>query len=175
MLPLQSAVDVLSQNPELALLLGLILRGVRAWQTELSWYEYRTLHGLRRWLFQPIDDTVISTINEKGGRDDAEYLRTVDASVHKVARQLRDAGGSLHLISSVKRRPDTHGDPLSRAHVVWTLHDGQQVEAYLFGNDNGTTDVYVHEETSVDDPVGHLTDPQEDGDTRGIVTRALAE
>jgi len=170
-------VSILADNPWLVVVLGILLRAGLAYQRSLTWPEYRTAHGIKRWVFPILQRTapVLSWVNEKGGRDDPEFVVTTADGVRRTTKRLTAAGGSLHLISSVKRRPDTHGDPLSRAHVVWTLHDGQQVEAYLFSNDNGTTDVYVHEETSVDDPVGHLTDPQEDGDTRGIVTRALAE
>jgi hypothetical protein len=52
---------------------------------------------------------------------------------------------------------------------VWHHVDGKQTEAYLFRNNDGSTDLYAHVETSVDDPLGHLTDEQLDGDTRGVL------
>jgi len=108
-----------------------------------------------------------------------EYVATLDQSVAQVVRTLRSGGGSLHLISSVKRRPDTHGDPLSVAHCLWMHADddgdgnAEQTEAYLFRNDDGSVDVYAHYEASVLNPEAHLTDPQTDGDPEGVVTAAL--
>lgn len=172
---LQSAVEIFTEYPAVAVALGLLLRAGLAWQRGLSWYEYRTLHGLKRLVFPVLDArlTFVSFVNGKGGHDDAEYLRTVDASVPELVGTLRNAGGTLHLISALKRRPATRGDPLTRAHLVWTHDDGHQTEAYLFANDDGTTDVYAHVETGVTDPLGHLTDTQTDGDARGIVADAL--
>jgi hypothetical protein len=50
-----------------------------------------------------------------------------------------------------------------------------QTEAFLFANDDGTTDVYAHHEVSVTDPDGHLEARQRNGDPRGVVRDALAE
>jgi len=172
--PLQTAVGVLRENPELALALGVCLRAALAWQRGLSWYEYRTLHGIRRLAFPTLQQyaPVAPFVRRKGGRDDAEFLTTRRGTVRATVRQLREAGGTLHLISSIKRRPSDHGDPLSRAHLVWTHADGRQTEAYLFANSDGTTDVYAHVETSVTDPVGHLTETQTNGDARAVVRSA---
>lgn len=176
---LQNAVAVLTEHPELAFVLALILRAGLAWQGELTWYEYRTLHGLKRLLFPVLDRrlTFVSFVNPKGGRDDPEFLRTLDYSPAYVVGTLRQAGGSLHLINALKKRPASPlmGDSLTAAHVVFTHDDGMQSEAYLFDNGDGTTDVYVHVETSVTDPVGHLTDAQTDGDARDVVADALPE
>jgi len=176
MLEATSIVDLLAEYPELAVALGLLLRAGLAWQSELSWYEYRTLHGLKRVAFPTLERLVPGNlfVNTKGGRDDAEYLTTVDASIRETVRDLRSNGGTLHLISSLKRRPPEHGDPLTRAHVVWT-DGGEQTEAYCFANADGTTELYAHAEASVTDPVGHLTGPQTDGDPDGVVAAALAE
>lgn len=168
-------VDVVVSWPLLAALLATLLRAGLAWQAELSWPEYRLLHGAKRVTFPTLQRLPLgfdSFVNHKDGRDDAEFLTTRAASPKAVVGHLRSAGGSLHLINSVKRRPDGLGDPLSVAHVVWT-HDEAQTEAFLFHNADGTTDVYAHHETSVTDPDGHLTDPQHDGDPRGVVREAL--
>lgn len=174
MLEASSIVDLLVESPELAVALGLLLRAGLAWQKELSWYEYRTLHGLKRVAFPTLEALMPGNlfVNAKGGRDDAEFLTTVDASIRETVRDLRADGGSLHLISSIKRRPTGNGDTLTRAHVVWT-DGGDQTEAYLFANDDGTTDLYAHVEASVTDPVGHLTGPQTDGDPDDIVSDAI--
>lgn len=173
--PLQVAVDVLRDTPELALALGILLRVALAWQRGVSWYEYRTLHGLRRLVFPALQQhlPIAPFVRRKGGRDDPEFVTTRDAGVRKTVRRLRAGGGTLHLISSLKRRPAEYGDPFSRAHLVWTHANGRQTEAYLFANDDGTTDVYAHVETSVSDPEGHLSDTQTDGDARNVVEIAL--
>jgi len=165
----QVILEALAQYPQLVPILGAALAAVRVWQSRLTWTEFRTFHGIkllgaqwRGWF-----------VHEKGGRDDAEFLTTYNGTVRAAARTLVDAGGSYHLINAVKRRPGEYGDQYSLAHVVWSHADGTQTEAYLFRNDDGTTDVYAHRETSVSDPVGHLTDPQRDGDPRGIVKDAL--
>jgi hypothetical protein len=73
----------------------------------------------------------------------------------------------------VKRRPTDHGDPLSIAHIVWD-HGTDQTEAYLFRNDDGSTDVYAHFEPSPETPAEHVnSDNQQDGDPRGVVRDAL--
>lgn len=172
-----AVVDFLAANWWAVLALAVVMRAGLAWQSDLSWPEYRTAHGIRRLLFPVLQRRAPlgfdSFVNRKRGRTDDEYLRTVDADVRATVGRLRAGGGSLHLISSLKRRPADHGDPLTAAHVVWTHDDGSQTEAYLFANDDGTTDAYAHHETSVADPDGHLTDPQHDGDPRGVVTDAL--
>jgi hypothetical protein len=122
----------------------------------------------------PVVGPAVLWISEKGGRDDAEYVTTIDASVRAVVADLRRGGASLHLINSLKRRPAGHGDRLTAAHVVWTIDD-EQVESFLFRNTDGTVDLYAHTETSTDDPLGHLTDPQTDGDAYGVVADALAD
>jgi hypothetical protein len=175
MLPLTTVVDVLTEYPAVAVALAIALRLARAYQTQLTWPEYRTAHRFKRGLFPlvarlPTVGTALPWVSDKGGRDDAEYLRTIDGSVRGVVTDLQAAGASLHLLNSLKRRPDTHGDPFTAAHVVWTVAGTtEQVEGYLFRNDDGTVDLYAHGETSVDDPLGHLTDPQTDGDAHGVV------
>jgi hypothetical protein len=181
-------VETVADNPVVFVALALLMRAGVAWQRELTWPEYRTLHGLRRlvfpWLQRLQPAGYGRWVSQKGSRDDAEFVATVQTDVRETAARLRRElderpTGSLHLLSSIKRRPDTHGDPLSAAHVVWThdsTHDGTaQTEAYLFRNSDGTTDVYAHYEASVVTPVDHLTEHQQDGDPRGIVAVALRE
>jgi len=172
-----------SDPVSLAVLTAVILAVVQ-YQRTLSWSEYRTIHGLKRRVF-PLLQRVKPLgydhfIHEKGYHDDEEYLTTVEATVPVVWKQLVAAGGSPHLINSLKRR-DWVDDEVqySAAHVVWTHDDGTQTEAYLFGplfdteRGSPTTAVYAHNETSVTDPDDHLTDPQSDGDPRGVVRGAL--
>jgi hypothetical protein len=170
------AVEFFRQYPESVVVLAAILRAVVGWQRGLSWYEYRTIHGLRRMLFPVLDRTlgVVRFVNHKpAGRDSPEFITTVDGSIKATARLLKDGGASWHLVSSIKRRPAEHGDPLTRAHLVWLHESGDQTEAFLFKNDDGTTDVYAHHEASVLNPEAHLTEPQTDGDPQGVVTAAL--
>lgn len=170
-------IDALVASPILLLVVAAVMRAALAYQRGLTWPEYRTLHGLRRLVFPVLDRREPFGygvwVSRKGGRDDGEFVQTEWSGLYRTAERLRCGGASLHLLSSLKRRPDTHGDPLSAAHVVWSHADGSQTEAYLFENGDGTTDVYAHHEASVTDPAGHLTGRQQDGDPRGVVTSAL--
>jgi len=167
-------VSILADNPWLVVVLGILLRAGLAWQSELTYPEYRTLQGIKRLSFPVLDGRVWAKfVHHKQGREDREFVTTWPATVRTTTARLRRHGGSLHLVASLKRRPATHGDSLSIAHVVWSHDDGTQTEAYLFTNDDGTTDVYAHHETGVADPDGHLSDPQTDGDPRGVVRQAL--
>lgn len=185
-------------NPVVLAGLALVITALTRWQMGLSWTEYRQIHRAKRRLFPvldrltpneiparlrriPVVGRVLSFlfafdsfINTKGYRDDAEYFRTESRPVKAVWKTLVRQGGSPHLISSVKRRETPDGSDLSAAHVVWTHDDGTQTEAYLFDNGDGSTDIYVHHETATSDVQGHLSDPQTDGDPRGVVTKALA-
>ena len=190
--------DALS-DPVILAALGGVLAVVLLWQRTLTWPEYRALHRVKVGLF-PILSSLTpdaiparlrripglgrvltflfafdSFVNEKGYRgDDAEYLRTDPRAVKTVFGQLRAAGGSPHLINSVKRRwPPAGGPQYSAAHLVWTHADDTQTEAYLFDNGDGSTDVYVQHEISVTEPEDHLSRGQSDGDPRGVVTEAL--
>lgn len=169
--------DLLVEYPWVVPIVAIALRALLAWQSSLSWPEYRTLHGIKRLVFPVLDRRVpvLSWVNAKGGRDDAEYLTTVDTGVRATTRRLIDGGGRLHLLNSIKRRDGDAGDPFTLSHVVWLHGDGTQTEAYLFRNDDGTTDVYAHHEPAPSKPLAHLGgEDQSDGDVRGVVTDALA-
>jgi len=175
---LPTVVELLQDNPELVIVVAFVMRLARAYQTELTWTEYRALHRLKRGVFPLLDRTplgdAVLLVSDKGGRDDAEYVATVSGGVRETVQALRDAGGTLHLLNSLKRRPEGRGDPLTDAHVLWTMDDGHQVECYLFDNDDATVDVYAHTEASVSDPLAHLTARQEDGDAYGVLPPVVA-
>jgi hypothetical protein len=166
-----SIPETIAQNPELAVLAGIILRAILAWQRGLSWYEYRTLHGLKRLIAQryPRDSIgPVSLVNRKGGRDDAEYLGYSEASPREVVRELRSHGFGLHLLASLKVRPVGQA---SYAQLIVT-DDEMQTECYLFPAEGGT-DVYAHFERSAGS-IRHLTDTdQVDGDPREVVPEGL--
>lgn len=187
-------------DPTVLTILGGVLALVLLWQRTLTWRKYRRIHRLKTAVFPlfskltpsaiparlrrvPILGRVLtflfafdSFVNEKKYRgDDAEYLRTDPRASYAVFKDLVAGGGSPHLINSIKRRETPDGEvEYSDAHIVWTHDDETQTEAYLFENDDGTTDVYVHHENSVTNPEAHLTRGQSDGDPRGVVTEALA-
>jgi len=166
-----TVVDFLIANPEYALLLGVLLRAGRAYQTSLSWPEYRMVHRLKRGILPLIAGAVggrVPLVTDKAGRDDREFVGTVPAGLRETVRDLQRSGASLHLLCALKRRPPEYGDPLSEAHLIWTVGE-EQVECYLFDNSDGTTDVYCQTETSVDDPVGHLLDGVSAGDQHDVV------
>lgn len=160
--------DILN-NPELVILLGIVIRILRAWQTQVTLPEYYALHQLKKKTFPFLDSYWPHFVHQKNGQDDAEYLGSVDLSLTETLKTLRSGGGSLHLLNSLKQLPD---GSTSDGHVVWTHSDGTQTEAYVFSHGNGV-DVYAHHETSVSDVQGHLEDAQTNGDPRGVVTGAL--
>lgn len=170
-------VETLTNAPELVAALAVVFRLVLAYQRSLSWPEYRVVHRLLRGVLPLVDRYLWSrAIHAKGDRDDDdEYLCTLNRSIPEAVRTLRRGGASLHLLASVKRRPAGRGPRLSVAHCVWTHDDGQQTEAYLFRNHDGTVDVYAHHEASVTQPVEHLEGKQHDGDPRGVVRDALGD
>jgi hypothetical protein len=165
-------VDLILDDPVYAAVVVLAIRAILAYQRGLTYTEYRSIHALKRRWF-PILDRVLwpRFVHEKGGREDAEYLRTVEATPREVFATLVAGGGSPHVVASVKRQPDGR---LSRAHVVWRHGDGRQTEAYAFDLGDGTTAVYAHEEPSVLRLRAHLDgSKQVDGDPRGVVSAAL--
>jgi hypothetical protein len=164
-------------DPRLLAVLVLAIAAVMQYQRTLSWREYRRVHALKLRLLPVIDRyTNLFVVSHKRYRADREYLATVDGSVRDVWQTLVSGGGSPHLVNSVKQRPLPDGTyQYSAAHVVWNhAETGEQSEAYLFENPGaGTVDVYAHAETWTLDPDGHLSDPQTDGDPRGVVHSAL--
>jgi len=159
--------QIIASNPALAILAALVLRSILAWQKELSWYEYRTLHGLKWTLAKRYpSDTIgpISLVNRKGGDEDAEYLGYSEATPREVVRELRANGFTLHLLASLKV---AEGTP-SYAQLSYQHDDGTQTECYLFRSGDGTS-VYSHHERSAAS-IEHLTDTdQQDADPRGVV------
>jgi len=141
-------------------------------QRTLGWGAYRRIHRLKLRVLPLVDRyTSLFVISNKAMPDaDDEYIMTVDMTVRDTFEALTAAGGSPHLLNSIKRLPD---GTYSAAHVVWIHDDNSQTEAYLF-DAGDSTHVYAHHETSVLDPEGHLSDPQRDGDPRGVVADALA-
>jgi len=165
-------------DPRLAAVLVLALAAALWYQRTLSWGEYRRLHALKVRLLPLIDrHTSLFVVSDKGWRDDPECLYRAGATVPEVFRRFVGAGGSPHLINSIKRRQRPDGTvEYSDAHLVW-FHGGpggSQTEAYLFQNPDGTTDVYVHFEPSVLDPDDHLDGShQRDGDPKGVIPSAV--
>lgn len=165
-------------HPAVLVALAIAVRAGLAYQRELSWPEYRTLHLLKTALVPivaarlPLPRRLV--VKEGAGRDSPAFLRTADTDLRATARRLRQGDGTLHLLAAVKRRPDTHGQRTAGAHLLWRHGDGTQTEAFLFQNRDGSTDVYAHHEPSVTDPDGHLAGVGvEAGDPRGVVTAAL--
>lgn len=160
-----SIPETVAANPELAALAALILRAILAWQRELSWFEYRILHGLKRLLFPELDRFAPYFVFRKGGRNYGEYLGHSKASAREVVRELRSEGFSLHLLASLKVRRE--GQP-AYAQLVMTHNNNTQTECYIFRCGDGT-DVYAHLERSAGS-IRHLTDTnQVEGDPRGVV------
>jgi hypothetical protein len=158
----------------LLILLRIIIHWLVAEQARLTYPEYQTIHTVKTLLFRIADPWASRRgrplINDKDGREDAEYLTAWDGSPRDVLTTLHAEGWDYHLISTDKRRPD---GTLDGGHAVLYHDDGRQTEVYVFDAGHGMTHVYVHVETATTDPDGHLSDPQADGDPRGVVKEAL--
>ena len=165
-------IEPIFNNPELTAILAAVILFVLRYQRGVGWTEYRTIHSLKRGLLPLIDKhTMIFAVSRKGGRDDGEYISTVDKPLRATFTALRKDGFSPHLINSIKQRPHPNydGPQYSAAHLVKTHSDGYQSEIYLFDM-GGQTDVYAHVERSVTDPQAHLNDTdQQDGDVRNVL------
>lgn len=166
--------DLILGNPVLLGVLTVVILALVAYQRTLSYREYQTIHIIKTLVFRVLDPLASRRgrplINDKGGRDDAEYLTEWDGTPRDVLTTLSAEGWDYHLVSTDKRRPN---GTLDSGHAVFYHDDGRQTEVYVFDNGDGTTAVYAHEETSTTDPDGHLSDPQDDGDPRGVVRQAL--
>jgi len=177
-LVLQTVVSVLTSNPEAAVALGVVLRLARAYQNELTWPEYRALPRAKVAAVPLLQRLGVGErvllVTPGYDREHPAFVATVPEGLRETARELRDAGGSLHLICSLKRWDRPREPPFSAAHVVWTVGD-EQVEAILFAHRNGMTSVFVHTETAIDDPVGHLTDGVDAGDEYDVLPRLVGE
>ena len=162
------------QTTEFYSILTVLVALVIQYQRTISWSEYRTIHALKRGVLPLIDHyTTFFVVSRKGGREDGEYVATVDKTVRATFKALNNDGFSPHLINSIKQRPHpADGKPqYSDAHLVKFHNDGYQSEIYLFGM-GGETDVYAHVETDVKDPEGHLFETdQQDGDVRNVLPK----
>jgi len=167
------SVPDLLYDPVVLAVVTVAVVALMQYQRTLSWTEYRFIHRLKvRLAPWGARNTSFLLITHKGYRDDAEYLLTREQSVREVWQTLVGAGGSPHLINSVKERQTPDGPQFSDAHVVW-IDQGMQTEAYLFGNPDGSTDVYAHHEPAVHNADAHLDGPQTNGDPEGVVRDAL--
>lgn len=146
-------------------------------QRTLSWREYQIAHRVKTLVcpaLQPRVNVLLVSGKEYRG---AEYLTTIDDSLKGVYGALVRAGGSPHLVCSIKERPlPDGGRQYSAAHVLWLHSDGSQTEAFLFHAPDGGVDVYAHTEPSVLEMEAHLDGrKQVDGDPRGVVWDVLAD
>jgi len=168
------SLQPLFDNPELLGVLSLLIALAVNYQRNLSWTEYRTIHSLKRGVLPLIDKhTGIFVVSRKGGRDDGEYVGTVDKPLRATFKGLVNDGFSPHIINSIKQRPhpDDGQVQYSGAHLIKFHDDGYQSEVYLFSM-GGQTDLYMHVERSVTDPKGHLMDTnQQDGDVRDVLPK----
>jgi len=178
-------------EPTAWLVLSLVMYGLLRWQRTLTYHEYTAIHRVKRRVLPLIDRlsrpiirglrrqspalgsvaryTLPHLIHEKGDRSDDEYMATWELSRRELYRAITGEGWSPHVLSSLKARSYAAEIQYSDIHAVYQHGDGTQTEIYTFTNPDGTHDIYAHHETSVVDPQGHLTDPQQDGDPRDVV------
>lgn len=143
------------------------------YQRRLTWGKYRRLHSLKVRL-APFLDAYWPATKEVGYRNESpEYVTHLDETPREVFESLVKAGGSPHLINSVKYRTHRGGrDPMVFS-VVFNVGSQEQTECYAFEGPRGGTDIYSHVETSILDVSGHLEDGGVPGDPRYIVRDAL--
>lgn len=138
-----------------------LLERVTAPDSRLSNALERSTIAPLRWVASTDFD---SFVHEKADPDRSpEYITTSNLRFRDLWRRFADAGGSPHLLSSAKRRPD---GSLSALHFVWFHSDGTQTEVYWFASDGA---VYAHHETAVPNVEGHLSDGITPGDPRGVL------
>lgn len=167
---------MLPDDPYLVGALIVIIAAALAYQRTLSWSEYRVAHRTKTILLPILQPRVtVLLVSSKAFRG-GEYLTTVNDSLGGVFQTLVTAGGSPHLVCSIKERETPDGTrQYSAAHIVWLHHDGSQTEAYLFASPDGGVDIQSHHEPSVLSPTDHLDGrKQQNGDPRGVVWDALA-
>ena len=173
-----SLVDTVFGDPVLLTALTVIIYGLVRYQRGLSWYEYRTIHGLKVEAAKRLDNRLtLRLVTPKQRPGGYEFVRHDERSPRTVAREFVRAGGAYHLVNSIKSRPGGDGcTQYSVAHVVF-LHDNEtQTEVYLFRHADGGVDVYAHHETAVTDPDGHIRETEQiDGDPRGVLARVYGE
>lgn len=128
----------------------------------------------RRRLFEWLDKLPLdhSFTLEKSARD---YITTAQASPDAVEVALDAAGYQRNLVSTRKYR--THHDGGKQWAVGSYVYDPADTDwqhhVFLFKAPDGGTDVYGHRETSVTEPVGHLTDGVTPGDPENRARTAL--
>lgn len=138
-----------------------LLQRITAPNSPLSEALARSTIRPLRWIAKTDFDSFVNT--KQDPPEDAEYYATTKVGFRTLWQRFQAAGGSPHLISSVKQRPDGQ---YSKLHFVWMHDDGSQTEVYCFADGA----IYVHHETAITDPAGHLTDPQTDGDPKGVLS-----
>jgi len=180
MLPELPDPTALLTNPVFVLVVAVVIRYAVAYQRQLSWPEYRTLHAAKRALFPVLDPVFprFALVNAKAYRDDSpEFVLAYTQGFRPAVRALRDAGASLHLLSSLKVRETPEGQQYTAAHLRWRNDDGRQTEVFLFHSVDGPgVDVYTHTEAWVEDPDSHVRDTEQvPGDPEGRVKDALVE
>lgn len=155
-------------------LLRSILGVVRSIETSLGpdddWVE-----DDRRVLYEAFDDALgHATTMEKSEED---YVTTAHTGQNAIEELLYKAGYRRNLASTRKYR--THHDGGKQwACGSWVFDPEDtmwQHHVYLFRAPNGFCDIYAHRETSVRDPIGHLTDEQVHGDPNDRIRGILHE
>lgn len=143
------------------------------YQRRLTWGKYQRLHSLKVRLAPLLDDYWPATKEVCYRNESPEYVTHLDESPREVFESLVKAGGSPHLVNSVKYRVHRGHREYMAFSVVFNVGKQEQTECYAFGGPRGGTDVMAHVETSILDVSGHLEDGGVSGDPRYIVRDAL--
>ena len=110
---------------------------------------------LRKTVWQRAQSVLGDTHTFVRHKGTADYVATVDAPAQRVVSALYSNGYQRNILSTVK----TRGNPPQYVHSAWVLDTENtewQQDVFIWGNRDGTTDVYSHKEPSVRNPKEHL-------------------
>lgn len=168
-----SLTDTVLSDPIGILVVTTIVVAGYLYQRRLTWGKYQRLHSLKVRL-APVLDEIWPALKEVGYRNESpEYVTHLDDSPREVFESLVKAGGSPHLINSVKYRVHRGNREYMAFAVVFSVGNMEQQEVYVFPGPRGGSDVQSHLETSILDIDGHLNNGGVPGDPRFIVRDAL--
>jgi len=165
-------VSFLQQNPELVAILTVVMLVLVQYQRTLTYSEVVKYTRLKQKLAVLLDSYSRKHLNrplvrEKGRLD---FVERVDMTPREFVKRVSPPF-EPNLTSNVKYRVRDDVREKEFVHSQWAYiyeKDGERKQTHLYLYAKGdTVDVFVHVETPVTSPIGHLENPQEHGDADG--------